>query len=372
MTENLGLGEASSVFEKSSAVHRVVFISSWLNNPYKELLSSGLKPHGIEIKEYLSSTLFIFEILESKPDIIHFHTLHEFIVARFLFYSWSKLFVFAIQLLIIKMLGIKIVWTVHEWKDKICNGKHDISINQARIIGLFINGFITHCNHTKLDIKQVFNIKNDKKLFLIPHGNYIDYYKNEIGKSESREYLRLPNDAFVFLIFGGIHRGKGILEAVRAFKEINLKDVHLVIAGEAGDSFLKEEIVREIGTNDNFHFSPQRIVDDEVQIYMNACDCVVMPYTVFTTSGVALLAMSFSKACIAPKAGFFLEIFDNGGAILYDPKCEKGLVQAIYQVLKAGDRLQEMGRYNFEVADNWSWSYVSRETLKAYKFICES
>lgn len=369
MIANLMPNKTEVDFRENINFCRVVFISSWLNNPYKQLLSDGLSLHGIKVSECLSSNLFIINVLAGKPDVVHFHTLHEFIVARLPLYSWLKLFIFIFQLLVLKLLGIKIIWTVHEWKDKICNGKHDISSAKARIIGFFIHGFITHCNHTKLDIKRAFGIKNENRLFLIPHGNYVDYYINEVDTLTSRISLKLPSDALIFLIFGGIHRGKGILEAIRAFKGLDSKDTYLVIAGESGDSALKDEISKEMDGILNILFSPRRVADDEVQLYMNACDCVLVPYTVFTTSGVALLAMSFSKACIAPKAGFFLEILDSAGAILYDCKQEDGLTQAMKHAMEVKDKLQAMGQHNFRVATNWSWSYVSRETLRAYESI---
>ena len=78
-----------------------------------------------------------------------------------------------------------------------------------------------------------------------------------------------------------------------------------------------EIINTEVESVDNILLVAARIADPEIQIYMNACDCVIMPYKTFTTSGVAVLAMSFGRVCIAPNVGFFADILDSENAYLY-------------------------------------------------------
>jgi len=45
------------------------------------------------------------------------------------------------------------------------------------------------------------------------------------------------------------------------------------------------------------------IPDNDIQIYMNAADIIVLPYLDILNSGVAILAMSFGKPVIAPRTG---------------------------------------------------------------------
>ena len=74
---------------------------------------------------------------------------------------------------------------------------------------------------------------------------------------------------------------------------MNSNKAVLIIAGKISESGLEEEIKMAIGANQNIILIAERIGDSEVQIYLNAADCILLPYTVYTTSGVAILGMSW-------------------------------------------------------------------------------
>ncbi len=351
---------------------KVVFLSNWKDNPYKKLLSNHLNQLGVKIEEYLWDYFFLplflpLVIQKGKFDILHFHTLHPFLIGKNIISQLIKVFVFVSQLFILNLLGTKVVWTVHEWHNKECNEKNNISPIQAAILGRFIHGFITHCDTTKNEIVTAFKLKNEDKVFVVPHGNYIGIYENQVSQLEARKMLGIPPKNLVFLIFGGIYRYKGVLETIDAFKQLQQSEISLLIVGQPYENQLGEIIVEKIQACKNILFFPKRIPDDEIQIYMNACDALVVPYKVFTTSGVALLGMSYGRACIAPKAGFFKDILDESGAFLYDSH-EEGLVQVMKSAIAKKDKLPEMGKYNLKVAEKWNWNYVSEQTLNVYQW----
>ncbi len=347
---------------------KVVFISNWFDNPYQQLLTKHLNYRNVQVEEYFWSVIFLHKIImQGKPNILHLHTLHSFITARNKIYSWVKFFLFISQLLILRLFSVKVVWTVHEWADKICGGKHDISPVMSRIIGKFLHAIITHCDTTKHEIAEALSLKNKDKIFVVPHGNYISYYENKISIREARKALDIPAESFVFLLFGGIHRSKGILEAIDAFKHLQQDEVYLLIAGKSGDSQLEELIIDEIKEFNKILFVPKQIPDEQVQICMNACDSVLLPYIIFTTSGVAVLAMSYGRACIAPQQGFFKDILDNSGAFLYDPNRKDSLLDAMRCAVEKKNNILDMGRHNLKLSEKWSWDYVSEKTLEIYQ-----
>jgi len=348
---------------------KVVFITSWLDNPYKELLIKHLSYKGVKVEVKLWSIIFIPQVVRlGKPDILHLHTLTLFLPGRNKINRLIKLLIFISQIFILKLIGIQTVWTVHEWHDKVENGKHNISPWRARIIGKFLRAIITHCDTTKQEITQAFNLENEDKVFMVPHGNYIGYYKNEISRLEARKFLGIPEGNFIFLLLGNIYRYKGALETIDAFQHLQQKGISLVIAGRTDEEQLQEMIIDKIRDYPNILFAPRRVPEDEIQIYMNACDCVVLPYKVFTTSGVALLAMSFGRACIAPNVGFFSDVLDESRAILYDSTYEEGLLDAMKCAIEKKKDILEMGKYNLKLAEQWNWNYVADETLKIYKW----
>ena len=352
---------------------KAIFISEWFDNPYKTLLIKNLSCKNIQVKELNNNLLFFPKILSDRQNIqiIHFQTIHFFLVSQNLFYRWVKLSLFSLQIICLRLLGIKFFWTVHEWKDKISQKrKKNITILQAKIIGKLLHGIITHCDSTKKLIIQELFINNPEKVFVIPHGNYIAWYENKITKIQARKNLNLEPDKFVFLIFGGIHRGKGILEGISAFKQLPQDNVRLIIAGKNGSILLKREIQQEIKDYPNIQLiaPDEGVPDGEVQTYLNACDCLLLPYKVFTTSGVAILGMSFGKVCIAPNSGFFQDVFQNGGAFLYDTNQADSLYKTMETAINNYDSLSAMEEQNLQLAQKWNWDFVAEKTAKLYQW----
>ncbi len=346
---------------------KVVFLSEWWGNPYKSLLINHLSPKRVQVEEYGWTIIFLPQVIkQQKPEILHLHTLHPFFVdTRSKLYTTIKFFVFISQVLILRLIGVKIVWTVHELTDKL--GRGDISQISTAILGRLFHAIITHCNTTKHEIATKFYLKNKEKIFVVPHGNYIGCYENKVSQMEARLPLGIPEDSLVFLLFGSIYRHKGALETIDAFNELQQDKVYLVIAGDPKEG-LKELIIDKIKGHDNILFVPKLVPNDEIQVYMNACDCTVVPYKVFTTSGIAILAMSYGRACIAPRMGFFSDTLDDSGAFLYDPTHEEGLLNAMKCAMVNKDTLLDMGRHNLKLAEQSNWDYVSEQTLDVYKW----
>jgi len=273
-------------------------------------------------------------IRKGKPDILHLHTLHYFFLGRNELHRFIKFIIFVIQILILQIIGTKVVWTVHEWANRFDNGNNDIPTSYSSVMGQLFGAIISHGNTTNNQIIKAFVLEKKDNNFVIPHGNYIGCYKNTISQFEARKLLAMPPGSLVFLIFGNIHRTKGFLEAIDAFQSLQKNQVYLLVVGYPAEEGIEELIRDKIQGYENILFISRRVQNNEIQTYMNACDCVVLPYKVFTTSGTAILAMSFGKACIAPNDGYFRDVFDESGAFLYDSTQEYGLLDAMKLALE--------------------------------------
>lgn len=351
---------------------KVVFLSQWWGNPYKDLLAQHLSSKKVRVEEYNWTLVFLPQVLwRWKPDVLHLHVLHAFFIDnRSQLRTFIKFILFASQLVVLKLAGIKVAWTVHELTDKLYSGKGNISPGYASVIGKLVDVIFAHCESTKLDVVRFFFIKNSEKVFVIPNGNYIDSFPNIITQAEARRILRIPAEQVVFLCFGHIYRYKGTLETIDAFKRLNHEEAYLVIAGEPKEG-LKDTLLEKSQDLNNVLLIPKVIPDDEIQIYMNACDCVMSPYLVFTTSGVVTLAMSFKRPCIAPKVGYFSDTLDEAGAFFYNPTDADGLLDAMKSVVDQRHQLSQMGEHNFRLAKQHSWAYVADRTNTAYRWSLE-
>ena len=360
---------------------KVFLLSNLENNPYHSSLVNYLKSQNIKLKggEYnYGSIFFLSKILQQgKPDIFHIHDIHFFLQGkknqRKLIHEQDilrrplKYFILVIQLLILILFNVKVIWTVHELNEKYVNGRQEISGIWAIILGRLFDRIITHSYFTKQQITTAMSLSRQKKACVIYHGNYIGAYENTISNSKARDLLGIKQNKLVFLLFGNIYRNKGFLEAIDNFQKISSHNTCLLIAGRLGELDIGEIIHQKIKAFPNIIFTPAKIADKDIQVYMNACDCVILPYKVFTTSGVAILAMSFAKACIAPNLGFFTEVLDDSGGFLFDPKAKEALLDAMKQAVDQKNILIQMGKYNLTKAKKWDWDLIGKQTVNVYQ-----
>jgi glycosyltransferase involved in cell wall biosynthesis len=215
---------------------------------------------------------------------------------------------------------------------------------------------------------STFKCVANRKIHILPHGNYVGLYENAVDGADARRALHVPDDAVVLLFLGAIRPYKGLPELIDAFKALSAtkSGVELMIAGWVLDSVYSDVIRQRIGDAQNIHYRPGFVAPSDIQLYMNACDVVVFPYREIFSSGAIVLAMSFAKACIAPKSGCIQDVLDEDGAFIYDPMSEDALLDALAAALKDPGALKKMGQHNLRRAEAWSWDKIGIETKNIY------
>lgn len=359
---------------------KVVFAPKFVPiDDYQKQLIQALEQLGVQIngidchKRFLPS-----EIRKERPDIVHLHWLHTFFGAprRLMnspIYRYFGLAIaifrsiqFLMGLAILKLMGIKIVWTAHNLRphesfypllDQICTS----------FVAHFSDIIFAHCQEAKSILISEFRLKNTNKISVVPHGNYVKFYKNEISQQDARKSLNIPDSDLVFLFLGLIRPYKGIFELIEAFQHIEHDHIQLIIAGKPLNDELSERINQAISKLDNIRYFPGFVPNDQIQVYMNACDVGTLPYQNILTSGAAILMMSFGKACIAPSLGCIGEVLDSSGSFLYQLRDHKGLIQALQEAINNKGNLPSMGKYNRQRVEEWSWEYVAEKTLSIYQ-----
>lgn len=338
----------------------VIFIPDYRNtNSYQTNLSCHLAKQGVNV-------YFDYEILRPvikfwKPDILHVHWPRPYLKTDSRFMAIIKSTYFICQLFLLKALGIKIVWTVHNITDH--EGKFKkLNTLFYRILARSCDKLIIHCPSIKTEIKKLYK---DARATVIPHGNYIYQYKNTITDSEARTVLNLNMDDTIFLYFGQVRPYKGISELITTFKILNCRQTKLLIVGKPLDNKIKSDIKNSCKDNRNIIDILEYIPDDDIQLYMNAADIVVLPYKDVLTSGAAILAMSFGKPIIAPSIGCITDTLDNKGSFLYTGD---NLSEAMRSVLRIDrETLLDMGKHNLKLVEKFGWSIVAKKTYDTYQ-----
>ncbi|MBD2494039.1 glycosyltransferase family 4 protein [Nostoc sp. FACHB-280] len=343
------------------------------DNPYQKELINHLNTLDIQADfphPSSSTTFFLPAVLfPQKANILHLHWLHPFFAGSNFLEKSIKLSFFILELIILKLLRIKIIWTVHNLKN---HENKNLALDTlcSYLVAKLTDAIIAHCDSAKEEVIKSFSLKdNQDKVFVVPHGNYINCYDNNIQKTLARKSLNIDDSAVVFLFLGMIRPYKGVLELIDTFKQLHHDASQLVIAGKVYQNSpeMTDLLLQRIDNDPKIKFIPGFIPSEKLQIYLNASDVVVFPYRDILTSGAVMLAMSFGRACIAPRKGCIAEVLDNSGAFLYDIDDEYGLIQAMKSALEQHTQLSTMGQYNRQLAEKYDWLNIAKITSNVYQ-----
>jgi glycosyltransferase involved in cell wall biosynthesis len=336
-------------------------------NPYQTLLTKDLKLLGYNV--IFDDSLPFRKIINKKYDlkILHIHWIKPFIAPKNSnIYKFYKKILFSIlKLFILKLTGIKIVWTIHNIAE------HESTYWYGEMLFNFTLAFLceklfVHSESAKKKVcKNAFLKWFAKKLIIIPHGNYIGYYENNVNKTLSRKHLGIEGKLFVFLHLGAIREYKGLDKLLEAFEGIKNPDIRLVLAGKVYQKSYENKI-RAFLKDNRIIYNLEFIEDINIQYYMNAADIVVCTYNSVLTSGNIILAMSFARPIIAPKIGTIPDYLDSKGAFLYASEDPKGLKDAMCLAIDRKESLKGLGQHNFGIIKNYDWERIAKVLSEQY------
>jgi beta-1,4-mannosyltransferase len=344
---------------------RVAFVPVWAENPYHAELEKALRSLGIKVlrPQSLKSLCRAYRTGVEKVDLVHVHGLPQF--------GWSLIALrgyvaFYQRLVWLRIKGVRLVWTMHNL-DNHESQHRGIESLVARYFAPQMESIIVHGKSAKQIVESRWNQRTGIPVHVIPHGHYIGSYKNQISAEAARAHFGFSASNLVFLFLGKIRPYKGVVGMVNAFRLHTEPSARLIIAGMPMNQEICSEVAHSIEGDSRIRFLPGHVADDDIQLYMNACDVVVLPYRRILTSGVAVLAMSFGKPCIAPRAGCVTDMLEEKGAIFFDPTVSGDLERALRNAIDFRHRLREMGLYNLRRAAVWDWESIGLSTAAVYK-----
>lgn len=344
---------------------RVVHLPFYDDNPYQSLLLNALRNVSVDATPGGGGgNFFRTALLRWKPDVLHFHWLHPYLLRQNTSGTLLRGGRFLAEIAALKQAGIRIVWTVHN----LANHERRQALWERRLTQAFArmaDGIVVHGEAARQGLSGKFKLLRPERLVVIAHGHYIDAYENVMSRDAARSALGLSSDQFVLTLLGRLRPYKGLDELLSAFTSWAEPQAALVIAGSA-EADLRDELLAAAAVDSRILVRPSRIDDDEVQVFLNAADAVVLPYRDVLTSGSAILAMSFGRACVAPALGCLPEHL-GGGNIFYGTAGCPDLGAALRTAFKRRSELAEVGRSNHERALAWSWERVAQDTRRLYE-----
>ena len=312
------------------------------SNPYQTLLADALRAQGVRVTlgdgptRHPVAPVLLAWMRAGMPRVVHLHWMHRYLKAirgRRRFAARRTLW----ELRILRRLGVRIVWTLHNIGD---HDRHRDKLEMVfhRQLVELCDAVICHCAATRRLAIEAYGLRPEvqDRLHVVPHGNYLGWYPDTIGRAEARAALGLGSSERVFLFLGQIRRYKGVEDLLQVFRQLDAPDARLVVAGRADRDRTGERIALAAAEDPRVTVALGEVPDDRMQVYLRAADASVLPYKDVLTSGTAILAMTFGQPVVAPAIGCLPESLGSDGTILYDATAPDGLDAALRQALVSG------------------------------------
>lgn len=343
---------------------KVLFVPMYEAIPYQKKLIEELEKYNVEIYKVKGRGMQSFNHPHIKSiDIIHFHWLEPFFLSRSWVKSILKVGYFFLKIFIIKK-RVKIVWTVH---NLVNHEKAMVQIDHFFTSNFIkqVDGFSVHNEYTKNILATKYGI-NEDRLFKIPHANYLGVYFQGADQEKIKKLKEIysinPADT-VFMFLGNIRPYKGLLDLVEAFKNVNNKNIKLLIVGKEKRQEDLDLILENQSDDHRITVSPIFVPDDEIDLYLSLADVMVYPYKDIVTSGALILGMSYKKMCIARNIGSMPELIEE--KFLFNNIDElKELIENVTEMDRS--EIGKEGLKNMHKVEKDTWNATAKKTLDMY------
>lgn len=358
---------------RSNGSVRVAAFPTGKLNPYHRLLYGALAKRGIEAVDDATLDARWLWRERNRVSILHFHWdkwYYESGSRRPRFRelrSWARVARYAGLLALARILGYRIVWTVHEVvPHETRNPRRDVLA--GTILAQVSHALMAHDSGTVERATRILGAAPGR-IAVVPHGSYVNVYPPGRAREDVRRELDLPPSAFVFLAFGHMRQYKRHDLLLDAFERIDDPDVALVVAG--GRVWRIRDLDWEKRMLERLHAAADRdprirlrleyVPEDEVTELHSASDAAVLSRTDGWTSGSILLAMSQGLPVIAARRPAYEELLGNGVAgWLHDPGSTHSLAAAMSEAAARRDEAAARGREARRRAGRLDW----RETAE--------
>jgi len=346
--------------EGPGAPRRITLVSRVRRNSYVSLLCEGLRLAGLDPEVVEQFSLGWMWRNRRRVDVLHIHWLELLLVYPTLGRSLRRWLSVVLGLFVARHWHVCVVYTVH-----------NIEPHEGQRAALVRLG-----NQVMMALAQAVHVHDEgtaqllaerwgrrRGVYVIPHGSYVGAYPNTCTRAEARQRLGLEEGAFVYLFLGRVRPYKGIEELLEAFRSLDDGDTVLLIAGEVHEPEY-EQRVRELAAGDGrIRLSLRFVADEELQLFLNACDVCVLPYRHVTMSGATMLSFSFGTPVVAPRMGCFTYLVGQGEerGVFYEAG---GLAGALRRA-----RLSDLGAKRAACRDyvrSLDWETVARQHAAMY------
>lgn len=334
-------------------------------NPYWPRLKEALEELGADVVASTPMTFGRRWLWNHRGDV---RVLHIHFVQPFYAYEAERARLrwvvrFARNLALARAFGYRTVFSLHDLLPS-----HPLRPMWVDYLGHWVAANLTdqvivHCTAAQAALRSRFGRRTG--VHVIPLPSFVGVYSNDVPRDDARARLGLAHDERVFLFFGGLRPYKNVGALVEAFAALPAAHARLLIVGQPDLPPGELERLRaQCARDGRVRLAPGYVPDDEVGVFMNAADAVVLPFSEVLTSASAILAMSFARAVVAPASGCLPELLSPDAGVLYEPRQRDALLAALQHCLTID--LSAIGRAAFERVRDRTWRAAAEQTLATY------
>ncbi len=352
-------------------------------NPYYQLLYGGLHAYGVELVAEPNLSFAWLWRARKDIDILHFHWRPD----RYYAWrqpledpdlppprwqnlrSWIRLGGFACRMAATRVLGLHVVWTIHEVfpPETATRPPGAISRRIDRLGGRLLAGrsklLLSHDAATAERARIEFG-RAASGIEVVPHASYLDVYPPGRSRAAVRQSLGIGPDAFTFLCFGALRADKSIRTVLDAFGSIDDPNVVLVVAGSVEDVGARQQVVSAAAADARIRPLLEFVPDEHVRELFDASDAAVFGRSEAWTSGSLILALSLGVPAVVAALPPYEELIVGGEAgWLFRP----GVVESLGAALQAAAGDPALARAKRAAARRSaerlpSWSEIAQRT----------
>ena len=304
-------------------------------NPYQQLLADALGSHQVQVlfPAGYRRVLPLWRACRdaSGIDVLHLHWIDPYLRGH----SMAIQGLYCLRLLadvaLVRASGVRVVWTIHN------AASHDSRFPKLerwvqRRLAKQVDRVIVHAQSNLRELREALPLP-DRKVSVIPHGHYRKAYGPAMERKAARRELGLPETGRIYLYFGYLRPYKGVEGLVSEWAKSGRGEAGdtLLIAGHAADENYLAQISAASKAAGAVKIIPGFVASEKVPVFFGAADIVVLPFRKILTSGSLMLAMSYGKPIIAPRAGAVAEMLGDADDLLYDPEDPHGLKRCLHK-----------------------------------------
>ena len=320
-----------------------------------------LNPSDAAIKVYrkliwYNPITWILQAFSLKIDIFHVQ-----------WWSWFLGPIYLTIMTIIRIRKIPIVTTIHNVRPHENNIVSDIF---QRIVVMLSDHVIVHSKDNQKTFLHIYKLPLSK-VSIIPHGLLFANLKEAYTSREAKKRLSIDPGNETILFFGTIREYKGLKTLIKAtsklFKEI--PNIRLIIAGRPWGKPWKfyTEFINSLQLENNIISRLDYIKSDQIPVFFDAADIVVLPYLHFNSqSGVGLIALARKKPLIVTDVGSLSELILDRDYIV-PPGNADALYKSMAKAFLSTDELKKMEYDARIMSKKFEWETIAKKTMKLYE-----